>query len=203
MKTRICLALLAAATLAVPMAQADVVASASVDGLTTFTDTNTGRVWLDMDNFFDQATGSSTFTPNQMITTAEAAGFTLADGTAVGQLLNSLPLTGDNWTTDATVMGGAIGIGDTRQLIWGVFLLGGDEPGWAYAYNGNTAWSYTLGPGSNLIANGNDVPDQDLGLWAYFTGTTSSVPEPASGALLAVGLVGMAIAMRRRRLVRH
>lgn len=202
MKARICLALLAA-TLAVPMAEANVVTSASVDGLTTFTDTDTGRVWLDLDNFFDQATGSSTYTPNEMIATAEAAGFTVADTTAITQLLDSLPLTGDNWTTDATVMGGALGIGDTRQLIWGDYNAGSDGLGWAYAFNGDTSWTYSAGPGANLIAAGNGVPDQDLGLWAYLGGTKSSVPEPASGALLVVGLLGMAIGMRRRRLGRH
>jgi hypothetical protein len=199
MKVRVCLLLLAAATLAVPLAQASVVTSGSVDGLSTFTDTNTGYVWLDLDNFFDQATGSSTYTPNQMIATAEAAGFTVADSTTISQLLNSLPLTGGNWMSDATTMGGAIGIGSTRQLIWGVYGSG-DTLDWAYAYNYETSWNYNADvddPG--LIANGNSAPDQDLGLWAYYVGTTSTAPEPATWALLAVGLLAMAIGVRRRR----
>lgn len=47
-------------------------------GLKTFRDTSTGRVWLDMNNFFD-VTSSVSVTGVQMISTAHGAGFTFAN----------------------------------------------------------------------------------------------------------------------------
>ena len=43
---------------------------ADVNGLKTFQDTNTGNIWLDMNNFFDSATGTSTYTGNDMVAAA-------------------------------------------------------------------------------------------------------------------------------------
>ncbi|MHB1360650.1 MAG: hypothetical protein ACYCWC_13825 [Rhodocyclaceae bacterium] len=79
--TLACLLLAAAAS----TAQAAVVNAANVGTFTTFQDTNTGRVWLDMNNFFNQ-------TPASMVASASAAGFTFATKTDVQALLFSLPL---------------------------------------------------------------------------------------------------------------
>ena len=68
-------------------AQAGVIDHADVGGFRTFQGTNTGRVWLDQNNFFDETT-------NQMIAQANAAGFTFARRSDVDALLGSLPLSG-------------------------------------------------------------------------------------------------------------
>ena len=68
-------------------AQAAVIDHADVGGFRTFQDTDTGRVWLDLNNFFGETT-------NQMIAQANAAGFTFVLRSDVDALLGSLPLTG-------------------------------------------------------------------------------------------------------------
>ena len=67
--------------------QAAVIDSADVGGLATFQDTNTGRVWLELDNFFGKTT-------TEMVAAAQSAGFTFATTADVHQLLDALPLTG-------------------------------------------------------------------------------------------------------------
>lgn len=68
-----------------PTASAIVIDSADVNGFRTFTDTNTGRVWLDFDNFFNMSF-------DMMALSATNAGFTVADSTAVNELLASVPI---------------------------------------------------------------------------------------------------------------
>lgn len=81
-------------------ASAQVTNYGNIAGLTTFQDVNTGFVWLDLNNFFDQS-------PNQMLGIANAAGFTLANFGQVQQLWSGLPLNAGQWSSYAAVMGSA------------------------------------------------------------------------------------------------
>ena len=65
-------------------AQAAVVNHADVAGFRTFQDTTTGRVCLNMDNFFGKTT-------HDMLAAANLAGFTFATRRDVDALLNPLP----------------------------------------------------------------------------------------------------------------
>ena len=71
------------------VSNATVIDYSDVNSLSTFQDTSTGRVWLDMDNFFDETAtvGTSGF---DMIAIASDAGFTFATRTDVEELLNTL-----------------------------------------------------------------------------------------------------------------
>jgi hypothetical protein len=184
-RTAVVLCALGIAASAVPSANAAIVNSADVNGLTTFQDLNTGRVWLDLNNFFGQTT-------NQMVATANAAGFTFATEADVHQLLDTLPLTGGEWPTYAAIMGQA----PNRDLIWGSYDDGGDPYGWAFSFNGDTVWTFV-----NNTVGGNDVPNSgtdfaDMNIWAFQTGVVPA-PEPSTLAILAAGLLGLAAASRR------
>jgi hypothetical protein len=175
------------------LATASVIDHADVNGLKTFKDTSTGRVWLDMNNFFDAAAENGS-TGLQMISAAQAAGFTFAKKTDVTAMLMSLPLTGGEWASYASVMG----YGIPRQLIWGMYDDEDGAPyGWAYAYNSYTAWGYsdnTYDP--STMVNVGIAGSRDLGIFAYQTG--SDVPEPASLALMGLGIAGLLVARRRK-----
>jgi hypothetical protein len=168
---------------------AQVVAGGTVGGFGTFVDVNTNRVWLRMDNFFDESA-------DQMLAAAQAQGFSFATQADVNQLLGSLPLNGGQWSSYAAIMGQA----PTRDLIWGAYE--GSNPGsvgWAFAYSDYQAWSVIDNVDSSGSIPNEGSPEADLNLWAFQTGTPS-VPEPASWAMMVggFGVVGGALRGRRK-----
>ena len=179
-------------SLASSFANAAVIDSADVAGYTTFQDTITGRVWLDMDNFFDGNSGTSGI---DMINAATNAGFTFATRAEVEGLLNTLPLGGGEWQSYADVMG----YGVQRQLIWGMYDDGDGNPyGWAYAYSNMSNWGYAdNATDANLVQNGGINNAVDMGIWAYQTGNVN-VSEPGSIALLGLGLAGLGFARKKK-----
>lgn len=190
MKKLIAVALLG---LASTIANAQITAGGTVGGLGTFVDQNTGRVWLRMDNFFEESA-------DQMIATAQAKGFSIASEADLNQLLGNLPLGGGQWSSYAAIMGQA----PNRDLIWGAYQGSWQgSVGWGWAYSHDGGWNvYDNSDSSSNIPNAGG-PYADLNLWAFQTGTPSA-PEPASWAMMVggFGLVGGAMRVRRRTAVR-
>ena len=186
-----CLALLAVLLSPITV-HADVIDFGDVGGFSTFQDTITGRVWLDMDNFFDETAtfGTSGF---DMIAAATAGGFQFATRADVEQLLFSLPLSGGEWASYAAVMG----YGIPRELIWGMYDDGDGNPyGWAFAYSYMESWDFLdNATDASSIQNSGLTGAVDMGIWAY---RVASVPEPGTLALLGIGLLGMGAARRKK-----
>jgi hypothetical protein len=186
----------ACALLLAGTANAGIINSANVGSLTTFQDTNTGRTWLDLNNFFDTAANNGT-TGFNMISIAAANGFTIANRLDLDQLFSGLPLTGGQWSSYASIMG----FGAPRQLIWGMFE-GSSSPSypWAWAFNGNSQWNFGGNTDANTVQNAGSPGAVDMGLWAYSTGSiVSAVPEPETYAMLLAGLGLMGGVARRRK----
>lgn len=174
-------------------AHASVIESADVNGLATFQDTSTGRVWLDINNFYD-VTATYGTSGNDMIAVASAAGFTFATEADVRGLLDTLPLESGQWGSYAEVMGYAV----PRQLIWGMYEDGSGNPyGYAWAFDYDNAWQFlNNATDANLIQNAMSPGSIDLGIWAYREATV--VPVPAAAWLMGSGLLGLVGIARRK-----
>jgi len=171
---------------AISPARATIIDVADSGGYGYFMDTDTGYTWLDMDNFFGMSY-------NQMVTVATSLGFTVATSTEVSQLLGSLPLTGGEWSSYSSVMGSA----PSRNLIWGAYDIGSTTThGWQYAYDYDTSWHY--GSGSNDVIYNVGTVHADLNIWAYSTSFSASVPETTSLLLMALGLIGLGVSVRKK-----
>lgn len=159
----------------------------NVNGYGTFIEVNTGRIWMDMDSFFDKST-------NEMVAAANLAGFTFATKADVQALLGGLLLTGGEWASYKAIMMDA----PNREIIWGSYDDGGNpsNSGWAFAYDFETSWTFSDGAvGNNTVPNGG-TQFADMNIWAYREG---AVPEPASIAMWGLGALGATFARRKRR----
>ena len=186
MMTRVLLATVASMALAAP-ALAAISLGPTVNGIQTFTDSNTGRNWARMDTYFNVSY-------NFMAADLTSRGFTLATLNDLNALFATV-----NVQADFDGVAAITGRAPNRALIWGAYspLAGNGTVDWAFAFTGSS-WTFgNQGFGPDSVPNGGGS-DADMNFWAFTTGN-GVVPEPASWAMLIAGfgLVG-AVARRRR-----
>jgi hypothetical protein len=182
------LALLAASALALASpSSAAISLGPTVNGVQTFTDSNTGRNWARLDTFFNVSY-------NFMVADLTDRGFTVATVDDLNPLFASI-----NVAADFNGVAAITGRAPNRELIWGAYgpLASNGTVDWAFAFAG-AGWTFgTQGTLPDAVPNAG-TPDADMNLWAFTTGGGGAVPEPASWAMLIAGF-GLVGAMARRR----
>jgi hypothetical protein len=161
-----------------------------IGGFGTFRDENTGRVWLDLNSFFNQSTTS-------MVAAASLAGFTFATQTDVSELLDSLPLTNGEFASYRQIMGGGLNT-EGSQTIWGSWYFSPTTIGTTYASPWDTGWNFFIYEGVGRSWDRipfENTPYAVMNIWAYQDAT--SVPVPPSIWLLGLGSIGL-MGVRRK-----
>ena len=168
------------------VASAAIVVGPTLNGVATFTDSNTGRNWARLDTYFNKS-------HNSMAADISGKGFTVAVFADVDALLDTLPLNSGQWSSYAAIMGKA----PNRNLIWGSFapVSANNRIDWAFSFLGDPSWtSFNATFDADAIPNGGSAI-ADMNIWAFANG---AVPEPSTWAMLILGFGAVGGVMRRR-----
>ncbi len=163
----------------------------TVASVNTFTDTVTGKEWLDLTEV------TATLTHAEKVTEAATLGYTLGTLNDINTLFGALPNPQTNYNTYSTMIGDYQNAAIGTYIMWGLFKTDDQATDLRMAY----AWSQ--GHQGDLWTITNSIPSDgqrgQIGVWAYKSGGTAPIPEPATVALLGIGIVGLAGAEVRRR----